>query len=155
MDTYIDTRQIIFFGKRLSYYSIDAPKVGCLSLPITFFFSSPFLTLTKVDWLENGLKDHETEVPCCENLQAAKLSSCLFFFFPFCSINRIQPSPIRLIFVRWIVNVYYEISERDVGVKHVQASTMSLKRSKIDFAPTRTHRRLSVSSCHGVQLGCK
>lgn len=28
-------------------------------------------------------------------------------------------------------------------------------RSEIDFAPNRTHRRLSVSSCHGVQLGCK
>jgi len=119
------------FGKRLSRIraptspkaAVELQKVGVrlssramfLSLSLFFLFSFPFLTLTKVDWLENKLKDHECRSAMLwKSLQAAIPSSCsvisLFFFFSFSftfySISlESNPCPIGLIFCE-MINVY-------------------------------------------------
>lgn len=121
--------------------SYKSCRVGCLFSPI----HSPFLILTKVDWLKNELKDHETEVPCCENLQAANSSLRRVLPFPFFFLfHRSNPSPRPFHWLLWDgqYKCVYEIPdshERDIWSKHVQASTVALKWSKIDFAPIRTH----------------
>jgi len=114
-------------------------SLGCLFSPVVF----PFLTLTKVDWLKNGLKDHETEVPCCENLQATILPSRLSAFFFILLFYRSNP-PAIVHFIDFCemdninVNIKYPTYERDIGVNTYRRLRCS-KWSEIDFAPTRTH----------------
>lgn len=77
MDIHVDTRVDDGY-KSASYttlendYRIHLPiNTLCKSCRVTYFLLSLaflFLTLTKVDWFKNGLKAHEIEVPCCENL---------------------------------------------------------------------------------------
>lgn len=122
MDIHVDTRVDDGY-KSASYttlendYRIHLPiNTLCKSCRVTYFLLSLaflFLTLTKVDWFKNGLKAHEIEVPCCENLlrpqipppPSPRVPLCLHycFFFPFYFIDRTQPSPVPLTFVRWTI----------------------------------------------------
>jgi len=106
-------------------YRIPSHKhIKSCRVSVVYFLLSdvfPFLTLTKVDWLKNGLKDHETEVPCCENLQAAILPSRLSAFFFILLFYRSNP-PAIVHFIDFCemdninVNIKYPTYERDIGV---------------------------------------